>query len=49
MKALEISFSLEVAEQKMDAVFSEIDTLVTQVMDELGALSQQSRELLNSL
>lgn len=49
MKALEISFSLEVAEQKMDAVFAEIDTLVTQVMDELGALSQQSRELLNSL
>lgn len=48
MKALEISYSLEVAEEAMDEVFAEIDKLVTQVMGELESLSEESRDLLNS-
>lgn len=49
MKALEIHFSLEVAEDTLNEVFTEIDATVTEVMGELELLSQQSRELLNSL
>ncbi len=48
MKALEISYSLEIAETQMDEVFTEIDRLVELVMADLEVLSQESRGLLES-